>query len=80
MADNARLSNVKAALGVTGEYQDDTIKAYIAEVVAYIKDAGVADDKITDGLIARGVSDLWNYNTGKLSDYFIQRVIQLKYK
>ena len=55
---------------------------YIDEVVAYLNDAGVASSKITPGIVARGVSDLWNYGSGdgKLSEYFMQRAAQLSYK
>lgn len=77
------LEKVKAALGITGEYQDATLTIYIDEVMAYMADAGVPESVIQSdlaaGVISRGVSDLWNYNTGKLSDYFYQRVSQLKY-
>lgn len=78
----SRLDNVKNALGVTGDYQNNTIQVYIDEVVDFLKDAGVAEANITDGLIARGVSDLWNYGSGegKLSQYFIYRAAQLSYK
>lgn len=82
MADT-HLESVKSALGITGEYQDATLRIYIEEVIAYMKDAGVPEEVInagvSAGVIARGVSDLWNYNTGKLSDYFYQRVSQLAY-
>lgn len=76
------LSNVKNALGITGSYQDDTLNVYINEVTEFIINSGVNQANITDGLIARGVSDLWNYgaNDGKLSQYFFQRVTQLAYK
>lgn len=78
------LGKVKNMLGITGEYQDDTIKAYIEEVKAYMVAAGVPED-VTDsdasaGVIARGVSDLWNYRSGKLSEYFYQRVQQLRHE
>ena len=79
------LESVKSALGITGEYQDATLKIYIDEVKAYMKDAGVPTEVINSdtsaGVIARGVTDLWNYNggAGKLSDYFYQRVSQLSY-
>lgn len=78
----AMFDDVKAALGVTGDYQDSTLQVYYDEVVAFLNDAGVAADKITPGIIARGVSDLWNYGgaEGKLSEYFIQRASQLAYK
>lgn len=83
MADT--LSKVKSALGITGDYQDATLEIYIDEVKAYMADAGVPESVINSeksaGVIARGVTDLWNYNggAGKLSDYFYQRVCQLAY-
>lgn len=79
------LESVKNALGITGTYQDATLQIYIDEVMAYMRDAGVPTEVINSsasaGVIARGVTDLWNYNggAGKLSDYFYQRVSQLAY-
>ena len=82
MADTTMLSKVKSALGITGEYLNDTLTEYIDEVVGFLKDAGVKESNITAGIVARGVSDLWNYGSGegKLSDYFMQRATQLSYK
>lgn len=76
------LENIKTALGVTGTYQDSTLTVYADEVVAFLKDAGVSEANMTDGIIARGVADLWNYGAGegKLSDYFRMRAIQLALK
>jgi len=76
------LENVKKALGITGNYQDDTITQYYDEVVDFLKEAGVAEANITAGIVARGVSDLWNYGAadGTLSSYFIQRASQLALK
>lgn len=76
------LDNVKNALGVTGTYQDATLTVYVNEVVAFLHDAGVSEANITDGIIARGVADLWNYGAGegKLSEYFRMRAIQLALK
>ena len=78
----ALLESVKTSLNITGSYQDGTITEYIDEVVAFLNDAGVASSKITPGIVARGVSDLWNYGAGegKLSQYFLQRAAQLSYK
>lgn len=78
----ALLDSVKIALGITGNYQDETISVYIDEVVSFLKDAGVTPSKVTPGIVARGVSDLWNYGAGdgKLSSYFVQRAAQLSYK
>lgn len=76
------LEAVKTALGITGEYQNATIQGYIDEVIAFLVDAGVSRSVITAGVVARGVSDLWNYGSGdgKLSPYFMQRATQLSYK
>ena len=76
------LENIKNALGITGTYQDSTLTAYANEVVAFLTDAGVTEANMTDGVIARGVSDLWNYGAGqgKLSEYFMQRAAQLALK
>ena len=76
------LADVKNALGITGDYQDETLKIYIAEVMDFLVDAGVSERHITSGIVARGVSDLWNYGSGegKLSLYFMQRAAQLSFK
>lgn len=82
MADTTLLTKVKKALGITGTYLDDTLSEYVDEVVTYLTDAGVKRNNITSGIVARGVSDLWNYGAGegKLSNYFMQRATQLSYK
>lgn len=74
--------SVKAGLNITGDYQDPALKVHYDEVIGFLRDAGVPDNKITNGLVVRGVSDLWNYggNNGVLSRYFIQRAAQLSYK
>lgn len=76
------LEDVKNALGVTGSYQDSTLQVYVDEVVAFLEDAGVSKANITSGIVARGVSDLWNYGAGEgaLSSYFMQRAAQLALK
>lgn len=79
----ALLPKVKTILGVTGEFQDELLKNYITEVTGFMHGAGVPEDTGTDmaGVVAIGVSDLWNYGNGgtSLSPYFIQRVTQLAY-
>ena len=82
MTQQQMLAGVKDALGIGGTYQDNTITQYINEVMDFLKGAGVNMDRVTPGLVARGVSDLWNYGTGsgKLSEYFMQRATQLSYK
>lgn len=76
------LDDVKNALGITGTYQDATLLQYINEVVSFLNDAGVKTANITSGIVARGVSDLWNYGAGegKLSSYFMMRASQLALK
>lgn len=79
------LEKVKTALGITGNYQDSTLQVYIDEIQGYMIDAGIpkpiAHSVLSAGLIARGVTDLWNYGStaGKLSEYFYQRLSQLVY-
>ncbi len=75
----ATLDAVKAALGITGTYQDTTITPYYNDVVDYLRGAGIAESDITAGIVARGVSDLWAYGSGdgKLSPYFYERASQL---
>ena len=75
----AMIDDVKDALGITGIYQDKTLAVYIDEVIDFLKGAGVPSSKITSGVVARGVSDLWNYGAGEgeLSSYFMQRASQL---
>lgn len=82
MSATTFLADVKNALGITGDYQDETLKVYIAEVADFLIDAGVPERHITSGIVARGVSDLWNYGSGegKLSQYFMQRAAQLSFK
>lgn len=79
---NAYLSDVKKALGITGTYMDNTLTVWINETVAFLQDAGVPEDIITAGIVARGVADLWNYGAGdgKFSTYFLQRAAQLSYR
>lgn len=82
MNDAEMLTKVKYSLGIEGDYQDNTLSEYIEEVIDFLTDAGVAESNIKAGLVARGVSDLWNYGSGggKLSEYFLQRATQLSYK
>lgn len=84
MTDAELLIRVKNGLGITGDFQDDTLKVYIDEVKAFMSSSGVQDSIIESdvsvGCIMRGVADLWNYGAGNasLSNYFQLRLIQLK--
>lgn len=78
------LMKVKKGLGITGNYQDDTLIIYIDEVKDFMHRAGISDAIINSnssvGVIIRGVSDLWDYGSGStsLSPYFKERVVQLR--
>ena len=68
MTDAELLTEVKKRIGITGDYQDDTLTGHIQDVKDFMQDAGV--------------SDLWDYGSGngEFSPYFFQRVTQLVYK
>lgn len=78
------LDKIKSGLGITGEFQNETLILYIDEVKAFMISAGVSADvvesEVATGCIMRGVADLWNYGAGNtnLSQYFKMRVLQLK--
>lgn len=78
------LQAVKIRLGVTGDFQDTLITGYVLDTIEYMVSAGVdretAESVSSAGVIARGVSDLWNYSAGdvKFSDFFTQRVLQMR--
>lgn len=85
MNETELLNSIKTALGITGTYLDETLKIYMYEVLDFLQDAGVSAEELQKpsitGVVARGVSDLWNYGSsgGKLSEYFMQRAIQLRH-
>lgn len=86
MTNAELLTKLKSGLGITGTYQDDTLQVYIDEVKSFMESAGVNQSVIESeaavGCIIRGVADLWNYGSGSanLSQYFVQRLIQLSMK
>ena len=86
MTDAEILSAVKNMLGITGDFQNDTLTGYIRDVKDFMVSSGVPSDVVDSaasvGAIARGVSDMWNYGSGNadLSPYFLKRVAQLAYK
>lgn len=77
------LTKVKTALLLEGDYHNDMLRVYINEVLDYMRSAGVPEDVLQServiGVVARGVTDLWNFGSGngRLSEYYYQRVIQL---
>lgn len=84
MEETKLLEAVKNGAGKLSEYHDDVIKVWIREVKEFLLSAGipksVLESEKSAGIITRGVLDLWNYGAGdgKLSDYFLQRAIQLQ--
>lgn len=84
MGNEELLLKCKLGLGITGNYQDETLLIYIDEVKEYMLGAGVPEQVVNSkkaiGTIIRGVSDLWDYGSGKtsLSPYFYERVNQLR--
>ena len=74
---------VKAMKLMGGAFHDTMLDYYISEVLNYAADAGVPaavlESERIIGLVARGVTDLWNNGAGdgKLSEYFKERLIQL---
>ena len=81
-----RLAKVKTALGIGGDYQNETLQIYIDEVISEMIAAGVKEEVAKSaaavGCIACGVNDVWNYTSGgvKHSEYFYRRLLQLKLK
>lgn len=43
MTDEELLAAVKKRIGITGDYQDDTISGHIQDVKDYMTDSGVSD-------------------------------------
>ena len=75
----ATLTDVKTALGITGEYQDQKIQLYINTVEEFLKNSGVKEQAIDAGVVAIGVTDLWSYESGegKFSKTFMMLATQL---
>ena len=73
------VEDIKTALGITGEYFDELLSIYMDTAKAYLRNAGVSDENMNVGVVARGVADLWNYGAGKgeWSQVFIDMASQL---
>ena len=67
MADATMLGKVKKALGIEGTYQDDTIGEYVDEVTSFLTEAGVKAENVTPGIVARGVTDLWETESSRIT-------------
>lgn len=84
MTTSEQITKIKQGLGIAEGIPDATIELWLNEVKDFMKNAGVPDSVInkntTVGLLARGVSDIWNYGDGEktgFSTVFMQRVSQL---
>ena len=73
------IEDIKTALGITGEYFDELLSIYMDTAKAYLRNAGVSDENMNVGVVARGVADLWNYGAGQgtWSQIFIDMASQL---
>lgn len=84
MTDAELLTKIKNGLGVTGDFQNDTIQVYIDEVKEFMKSAGVKNSVLTSnasvGCILQGVTDIWVEKRADYSDAFKKRLIQLTLK
>ena len=80
------LDLVKKSNLVTGNYLDDMLLQKIKEVKSFMIFSGVAEDVVNSdiaiGTIAIGVNDLYSpqgtSGAQKFSEYFFQRVYQLR--
>ncbi len=83
MTDAEILAKVKNGLGITTDFQDETLSVYIITVKDFMRGAGVSEEVLNSsaavGCILLGVNDLWNYGSGevKFSEVFKMRLIQL---
>lgn len=73
------IEDIKEALGITGDHFDGLLTIYMNTTMAYLRNAGVSDENMNIGVVARGVADLWNYGAGKgeWSKVFIDMASQL---
>lgn len=84
MTDAELLAKVKAGLGTSGDYTDDTISIKMLAVKQYMLNAGVTTEQVETGLgiavLTVGVNDLWNLASGevKFSPAFDILMTQLK--
>lgn len=85
ITDETLLNEIKTRLLITGNYHDNVLLAFANDVKAYLHAAGIpaeiVDSGASVGVIAKGVSDLWNrgLEDGILSGFFMQRVAQMSF-
>lgn len=81
MCSDVMLKKIKANMTITHKALDKTLIEQANEVLNFMKEAGVSETILSNnntaaGVVARGVNDL--LTQGNLSEYFFQRVTQLK--
>lgn len=80
MTDADLVEKIKIRLGITGDYHDALLGELANDVKDFILDAGGdPESEQAVGLIARGVTDLWNFGSGDgtYSQVFFQRLLQM---
>lgn len=86
MEEYKYLEKVKQAVGITGNYQDETLKLYVNEVIEDMVDSGVKRETAMSekaiGAVAIGLNDIWTNTSGTVvhSPYFKERCIKLSYE
>ena len=85
MTETEILEKIKSALMITSSAFDEVLLIHIDNVKNYMINAGVKESVVNStksiGAIFRGVSDLWNNDSGKVdfSPYFRDQVVQLTF-
>lgn len=86
MEEYKYLEKIKKAIGIEGDFQDNTLKILVAEVIEDMIDSGVnrtiAMSEKAIGTVAIGLNDIWTNTSGKVvhSPYFTERCIKLSYE
>lgn len=83
LTEDKMLEQVKTAINLTGnDYQNDTIKIWIADVKQDLLFAGVSPDVLEStlavGCISRGVDDKWASHRDGYSDMFYSLAERLR--
>lgn len=84
MTDAELLTKIKHGLGVTGDFQDETLQVFIDDTKEFMRSAGIKDSVLKSnasvGCILQGVTDKWVEKRGDYSEAFKKRLIQLSLK
>lgn len=84
MTDAELLTKIKNGLGVTGDFQNDTIQVFIDDTKEFMRSAGIKESVVNSpasvGCILQGVTDKWVEKRADYSEGFKKRLIQLTFK